>query len=196
VNSVGEDLEEALHDPVPVFGIDRLREIHRALHVGEEHGHLLALAFKSAAGGEDLLGEVFRGVRARVTLGWRDAGGRGGRNLCSCPHENVALQAGDALDLYQLLTQLGERLRIERELPAEGTQGYAPMALEERACAVNCLEKAHLRLTIVGMRRTRLEVVRDRRPGRQIRARDRNRETSGDHKTTKVSATIELGVRG
>ncbi len=185
VHPVGEDLEEAVHDPIPLFWIDLLAELHRPLHVGEQHRHLLALALESAAGGEDLLGEVLRGVGARVGCGRRDAGGRNGTSLCARPHEDVALKDGDALDLYQLVAELGERLRIEIELSAEGTQGYAPMALEERACAVNCLEKAHLRLTIVGMRRTRLEVVRDRRPGRQIRARDRNRETSGDHKTTK-----------
>jgi hypothetical protein len=45
VNPVGEDREEAIHDLVPLFGIDLLGEIHRALHVGEEHGDLLALAF-------------------------------------------------------------------------------------------------------------------------------------------------------
>src|SRR5262249_31418301 len=28
VNSLGEDREEAIHDPVPVLGVDRLREIH------------------------------------------------------------------------------------------------------------------------------------------------------------------------
>jgi hypothetical protein len=48
VNSVGEDLEEALHDPVPVFGVDRFREIHRPFHVGEEDGDLLTLAFERA----------------------------------------------------------------------------------------------------------------------------------------------------
>ena len=69
VNSVGEDREEALHDLVPVFRVDRLREIHRPLEVGEEDRHLLALAFDGAAGGEDLLGEVLRSVGPGVR--WR-----------------------------------------------------------------------------------------------------------------------------
>jgi hypothetical protein len=64
--SFGEDREKAIHDPVPVFGVDRLREIHRTLHVREEDGHLLALAFEGAAGGENLFGEMLRGVGARV----------------------------------------------------------------------------------------------------------------------------------
>jgi hypothetical protein len=50
VNSLGEDREEAIHDLVPLLGIDSLREIHRPLHVGEEHGDLLALALEGAAG--------------------------------------------------------------------------------------------------------------------------------------------------
>ncbi len=50
VHAVGEDLEEAVHDPVPVLGVDLLGEIHRALHVGEEHRHLLALAFERGCG--------------------------------------------------------------------------------------------------------------------------------------------------
>jgi hypothetical protein len=50
MDSLGEDRKEAVHDPVPFFGIDLLREVHRALHVGEEDSDLLALAFEGAAG--------------------------------------------------------------------------------------------------------------------------------------------------
>ena len=46
MDAVGEDREEAVEDLVPLFGIELLGQIHRALHVGEEHGHLLALAFE------------------------------------------------------------------------------------------------------------------------------------------------------
>ena len=49
VNAVGEYLEEAVQDLVPLFRIELLGQIHRALHVGEEHRHLLALAFEGAA---------------------------------------------------------------------------------------------------------------------------------------------------
>jgi len=42
-------------------------EIHRAFHVGEEHRHLLALAFKGAPRCEDLLGEMLRSVGAWVS---------------------------------------------------------------------------------------------------------------------------------
>src|SRR5262249_45843486 len=69
VNPVGEDLEEAVHDPIPLLGIDLLAEVHRPFEICEEHRDLLALALESAARGEDLLGEMLRGVGARVR--WR-----------------------------------------------------------------------------------------------------------------------------
>src|SRR5262249_51365435 len=59
------DREEAIHDAVPLFGIYLLREVHRALHIGEEDGHLLALTFQRASRREYLLGEVTWGVRQR-----------------------------------------------------------------------------------------------------------------------------------
>jgi hypothetical protein len=46
VNSLAEDREEAIHDLVPLFGIYLLGKGPSTLHVGEEHGDLLALAFE------------------------------------------------------------------------------------------------------------------------------------------------------
>jgi hypothetical protein len=66
VNAVGKDPEETVKDTVPLLGIDLLGEIHRAFHVCEEHGYLLALAFEGATRSQDLLGEVLRGVGAGV----------------------------------------------------------------------------------------------------------------------------------
>ena len=70
VHALGEDREETIHDPVPLLGIELLGEIHRPLHVGEEHRHLFALALDGASRREDLLGQVIRGVTARVGR-WR-----------------------------------------------------------------------------------------------------------------------------
>ena len=68
VYALGEDLEEAIEQTVPVLGVELRREIGRALHVGEQHRHLLALAFERRARGQDLVGEVLRRVGARVAL--------------------------------------------------------------------------------------------------------------------------------
>jgi hypothetical protein len=47
-------------EELPRFlGVPVGQQLHRALQVGEEHGHLLALAFEGGLGGEDLLGRCF-----------------------------------------------------------------------------------------------------------------------------------------
>lgn len=43
-----KDLEETVHDPIPIFRIDLLAEVYRALQISGEHRHLLALAFDGA----------------------------------------------------------------------------------------------------------------------------------------------------
>src|SRR5262245_25062312 len=67
VHAVGEKLKEAVQDGVPSLGIDLLGEFHRALHVGEEDRHLLALALEGGLRGENPLDEVARRVRTEVT---------------------------------------------------------------------------------------------------------------------------------
>ncbi len=66
MHPVGEDLEEAVEDLVPIFRVELLGQIHRALHVGEQHRHLLPLAFESGLRLQDLFGEVLGSVGARV----------------------------------------------------------------------------------------------------------------------------------
>ena len=72
VHAVGEDLQEAVEDAVPLLRIDRLGELHRSLHVGEQDGDLLALALERRLRVQDLVGEVLRRVGARVTCRRRD----------------------------------------------------------------------------------------------------------------------------
>ena len=63
---------------VPLFRIELLGQLHRALHVGEQHGHLLALALERGLGLQDLVGEVLRRVGAWVAGGRGRARPRGG----------------------------------------------------------------------------------------------------------------------
>src|SRR5262245_47004516 len=72
----GENLEEAIDDRAPALGIELLGQLHRALHIGEEDGHLLPLALESGTGGEDLLGEMPRRVRVGVAGRRRRSGGK------------------------------------------------------------------------------------------------------------------------
>src|SRR5262245_10462508 len=66
VDAVGQNCEEPIHDLVPFLGIDLLGEVHRALYVSEEGGDLLPLTLERASRREDLLGEMLRGIGARI----------------------------------------------------------------------------------------------------------------------------------
>ncbi|MDQ1491722.1 MAG: hypothetical protein QOJ23_4236 [Actinomycetota bacterium] len=49
-HALGENLKEAVHDRRPVLGVQRLGEVHRTFHVGEEHGHLFTLSPQGGLG--------------------------------------------------------------------------------------------------------------------------------------------------
>jgi hypothetical protein len=65
VNGLHHAFEHGVEDLAGFLGIAVGEQLHRALEVGEEDGHLLALAFQRRLRGEDLLGEVLGGVRIR-----------------------------------------------------------------------------------------------------------------------------------
>ena len=58
-------LDGAVEEPLGVLGIAVADQLGRADHVGEEDGDLLALAGQGVAAGQDLLGQVARGVALR-----------------------------------------------------------------------------------------------------------------------------------
>jgi hypothetical protein len=57
--------EYGVEELARVLGIAVGQQFHRALEVGEEHGHLLALALEGGLGREDPLSEVLGGIRLR-----------------------------------------------------------------------------------------------------------------------------------
>jgi len=101
VDAVGQNLEEAIEDPMPRLGVHLLGKLHRTDHVGEQHGHLLALAFERAAGGENPLGQMARRVGARLAgavsrPAWREPLAAGvAEPLVDRIHAR-AMRAGDA----------------------------------------------------------------------------------------------------
>ncbi len=72
VHAFSQDFEDALEDLVPRFGIDLAGQFHGAFHVREEHGDLLALVFSDGLRLQDFVGEMFRGVVARVASWMRN----------------------------------------------------------------------------------------------------------------------------
>ena len=75
VNGLHHPLEDRIQQLPGLLGVPVGEELHRALHVREEHRDLLALAFERGLRGEDLLGQVLGGVRV----------GRGEAGLTSRP---------------------------------------------------------------------------------------------------------------
>ena len=58
-------LEDGIQELPRILGVTVGEQLHRALEVGEEDGHLLALALEGSLRGEDLLGEVLGRVAFR-----------------------------------------------------------------------------------------------------------------------------------
>jgi len=58
-------LEDGIEDLTGFFGIAVGEQFHRALQVGEEDGHLLALTFQGGLGVDDPFGEVPGSVALR-----------------------------------------------------------------------------------------------------------------------------------
>jgi hypothetical protein len=62
VDGFHHPFEHGIENLTRFLGVAVGEQLHRAFQVGEEDGHLFALAFEGALGGEDLLGEVLGGV--------------------------------------------------------------------------------------------------------------------------------------
>ena len=80
VDGLHHALEHGIEELARLLGVPVGEQLHRALEVGEEYRHLLALALKGALRGEDLLGEVLGGVgvgSGEPGLGLPALGGQG-----------------------------------------------------------------------------------------------------------------------
>jgi hypothetical protein len=131
VDAFGQDLEETIHGAVPLLRVEFGGELRRAPDVGEQDRHLLALTLESAPGGEDFLGEMFRGVGEGLACGRRRGhlGASGPGRRVSRPCEGVLFSLGDALNVDQLLDDLLRRAVVQRELPPQHPQGQAAVLL-------------------------------------------------------------------
>ena len=129
VHAVGEDLEEALEDRVPLLGVDLLGELHRALHVGEEHRHLLALALerRRATAGSSRPGASACRRAARARAGSTRAAA-GGAPPARAPHSPQNFAAGGS-SLPQPAQRRSERRpALEAELRTRGVRVAAARA--------------------------------------------------------------------
>ena len=125
-------LQHRIEELARLFRIAVRQQFHRALEVGKQHGDLLAFTFQRAAGGQDLLGEVWWRVgQRRAFLVWRGRGdGNRGRGEVAGPHQPPARFIGDLLmSKEERVFQVFQRRLIELELPLERAIGHAaPLA--------------------------------------------------------------------
>src|SRR5262245_52733437 len=97
-----------------LLGIAVREQLHRSFKVGEQHGDLLALAFESRLGGEDLLGQVLRGMAS----GEMKRGSLGGASS-GCAHSGQNFAVVEAA-----LPQLGH---VRARGAAHSSQNFAPV---------------------------------------------------------------------
>jgi len=65
VHGLHHTFEHGIEELPGFLGVAVGQQLHRSLEVGEEDRDLFALAFEGALGGENLLGEVLRGIGLR-----------------------------------------------------------------------------------------------------------------------------------
>src|SRR5262249_23289428 len=73
------------------LGVQLLGEGGKTDHIGEEDGDRLALPFECAARGENLVGQMLRGIGERHTRRLRRRGGAGGGTAARAPGQTRTL---------------------------------------------------------------------------------------------------------
>jgi hypothetical protein len=132
VDRLHHALEHAVEQHAGVLGIAVGEELERALEVGEEDGHLLALAGQRRAGGQDLAGEVAR----RVGVGGGEARVGGSAGLGRAAERGAALLAEFVAGRIRRTARRAGGLQPAAALTAElrlgGVLVMAPRALHSR----------------------------------------------------------------
>ena len=116
VNRFHHPLEDRIQELPGLLGIPVGQQFHRPLQVGEQHRHLLALAFESRLRIEDAFGQVLRGV----TLGGAEASGNRG-------HQRRSSRVGT------LRTELGRCGELAAAVCTCPRQGRGALLAELRA---------------------------------------------------------------
>ena len=115
------------------FGIEAADEFRRVFKVGKEHRDLLALALKHTLGGQDLLGEIRRGVGEGGT---RLVDGRGrsrplGRTSVTGPDQATAVVLDHGwVGVQEFVLERFQAVVVQTELELERAIGDAAATLE------------------------------------------------------------------
>jgi len=146
VDRVHHSLEHGVEDPAGHFWVAVGEELHRALQVGEEDRHLLALTFERSTREEDAFGEMLRSVALGGGGGARCGYGGGHTRRMGAPRAKLGYQRQASATLLArarqghcaLLTEAGVGVVV---VPAVGalhvrtTPASPPLSLSARnAC--------------------------------------------------------------
>ena len=127
-----------------LFRVKVADQLRRAFEIGKEHGNLLALAFQSTAGGENLLGEVEWGVGEGCRRGHRCRYRGRGHGGVPDPDQHIAvLIACEPLPLDEFKPEVLQRLVIELELPLEHAVRHTAPPLQHGKSLVDDFFKRH-----------------------------------------------------
>ena len=125
VNGVHHQLEHGIEELAGLLGVAVGQQLHRALHVGEENGHLLALALEGLLRGQDPLDEV----AGRVALGRGEPRRRRWRGLAALVAEPGA---GGKVRATLVAGRGKRRAALETELRLRRIVVPAPETLHAR----------------------------------------------------------------
>jgi hypothetical protein len=151
VHGVHHVVESGIEELLGSFGIEAADELRRVFEVGKQHGDPLAFAFQGTLRGQDLLGEIRRGIRpwsTRLVCGqgrsWRRS-----RTGCSGPDQAMAVvldRVGVGIEKFVL--EILEGVIIQVELPFEHAIGHAASPLEQGSRVIQNLLEGHRRPSI------------------------------------------------
>jgi hypothetical protein len=103
MHGVHHALQHRIEELAGLLRVTVRQQLHRAFQIGKEHGHLLALAFQGAAGGEDFLREIRWGVGERCL----------GRGLHGSSRASTHRASGIGPDQPSTRVVVHLRLRVE-----------------------------------------------------------------------------------
>jgi hypothetical protein len=137
------------------FGIEAADEFRRVLEIGKQHRDLLAFAFQGAFGGEDLLGEIRRGVgEGRLPGGFRGSRGSGGSGTSGAgpDKDTIALIPGDLVCIEEFVFEGLQGLVVQVKLHFEGPVGHPPPLAQQGDHLIQDRDKVHRLSSLPGAR--------------------------------------------
>ena len=146
VHGVHHAVDGGIEELLGRFGIQAANELGRVFDIRKEHGHLLTLAFQGAAGGQDFLREIGRGVGEWGPLGcrrWRRRSAGSGARVTRPDETSPGIIADLRMRVQELVLEVVQRRVVELKLPLQGAVGHPAAPLQHGNGLIQHLLKGH-----------------------------------------------------